>query len=500
VSALTDLKRVVEDFTAEQLSGYMPRIAKHEKLIRDPVIGFGVLQPHEVPIVDSPLIQRLRRIRQTALCYQVYPGANHTRFEHSMGVAHRAQQMADALNAHATGTVPPERVIELRLAGILHDVGHGPFSHLSESIFSQQYAPQLEAIGLEDARFYKKGLGEVLSSLIVTSGPFREFADKVFSSHGVRVDLDRISSWFVGTATAPEDQYLADIISGPFDADKLDYFERDCYYTGIRAEIDIQRILAVLGVREREGRHRLVVRRAGVHHLEQIIFNKLLLFSSVYHHHKIRALECATRAVFRRIWRDPHAIGNAALRFPNIGSLLSVTDEEFWTLAMMETELQPLVAPVARRRDPPMRVLALSLPTIDQDGWPANDGRRIKYQELAFHPEWQRTVGDTIQGMLDKADQDHPYGVWFDMPKSPPVSDEAKKTWVDQGDELVPLTAYFPGDEWVATYSDNKLTAHVFFDPPEDARRRVAVHARAFLRESYGLVCKPVAEEMCFKE
>lgn len=140
------------------------------------------------------------------------------------------------------------------------------------------------------------------------------------------------------------------------------------------------------------------------------------------------------------------------------------------------------------------------MPTIDQGAWPLDDARRYQYQDLALHSERQRHVGDTIQAMLEADDQSYPFGVWFDMPKSPPVSDDAKRTWVDRGDELVPLTSFFPSDEWVASYTDNKLTAHVFFDPPQEPRRRVATAARMYLQKTYGLVCKDVAEEMCFKD
>jgi HD superfamily phosphohydrolase len=105
--------------------------------IRDPIHGFIELTPREVDIVDSQVFQRLRRIKQLAFTYLVYPGALHTRFEHSLGVCHIASKMADKL-----GCDESEKEI-VRLASLVHDLGHGPFSHLSEYVLSM-YAPEEE--------------------------------------------------------------------------------------------------------------------------------------------------------------------------------------------------------------------------------------------------------------------------------------------------------------------------------------------------------------------
>ena len=247
MGASDSIREDVNRVCAGILDGYKPRLRCPRKIVRDPVVGFEYLEPHEIPIIDSPIFQRLRRIRQTALAYQVYPTANHTRFEHCLGVAHREMQMVDALNQKRPGFVSEQKALELRFAGLLHDVGHGPFSHLSETIFGQQFEWQLKALATEDPRFVKKGLGEVLSYFIVTSDAFRALAGSVFEACGVTIDLDTVAGYFIGAAPTDNDQFLAEIISGSCDADKLDYFERDCYYTGIRAEIDTDRILAVSG-------------------------------------------------------------------------------------------------------------------------------------------------------------------------------------------------------------------------------------------------------------
>ena len=99
--------------------------------IRDPIHGFIYREPHEQEIVDSSTFQRLRRLRQLALANLVYPGANHTRFDHSLGAFHVAGRLAQRFGLDATET----RLI--RLAALLHDIGHAPFSHVSEPILKK---------------------------------------------------------------------------------------------------------------------------------------------------------------------------------------------------------------------------------------------------------------------------------------------------------------------------------------------------------------------------
>jgi hypothetical protein len=112
--------------------------------IRDPIYGFIEPNKDEWKILDSPLLQRLRRIRQLALAYLVYPGALHTRFDHSLGVYYLSSRMADKL---LTEREEREKIPIIKMATLLHDVGHGPFSHVSESIldlyFDQHQSSEL---------------------------------------------------------------------------------------------------------------------------------------------------------------------------------------------------------------------------------------------------------------------------------------------------------------------------------------------------------------------
>ncbi|MDX1441887.1 MAG: HD domain-containing protein, partial [Nitrosopumilaceae archaeon] len=104
--------------------------------IIDPIHDFIRVNNHELQIIDNPIFQRLRRIRQLSGAHLTYPAAQHTRFEHSLGVMHIASQAGLAL--HEKGLLKKSDIAVLRLAGLLHDIGHGPFSHLFEEIIQQK--------------------------------------------------------------------------------------------------------------------------------------------------------------------------------------------------------------------------------------------------------------------------------------------------------------------------------------------------------------------------
>jgi len=332
--ALNILRNEVDYWVNETLPKDYPNrpltLITSDKVIREAVSGYQVLKPWEYLIIDSPIVQRLRYVHQTALSYLVYPTANHTRFDHSLGVAHVASEVSKQQGFE------PDKIYELRLAALLHDVGQCLFSHLSESIMEYKFSNLYKA-AKKSQEFSGRDLhlSEILSYLIIQSPRFDRLLRNVVGHYRPGVDVGRISKLVIGKA--PDDfAYLSDVISGPFDADKCDYLVRDCYFCGIRADIDVPRVIISTTILDRSRfkvenypRKNLVMRRAGAPNLEQIIFNKMLLFPAVYHHHKIRAIECMIRSIFETIWEDPDAIIDEELRFMRLRDFLKVSEHAF---------------------------------------------------------------------------------------------------------------------------------------------------------------------------
>jgi len=228
--------------------------------IIDPIHDFIRVYDHELEIIDNPIFQRLRRIRQLSGAHLTYPAAQHTRFEHSLGVMHIASQAGQALKEKEI--LKSDDIEILRLAGLLHDIGHGPFSHLFEEIIQQK------KISHED--FGK--------NLILKS----EIGDTL-SKNGY--DKRSITKIAFGDSKY---QYLNEIVSGTLSADMMDYLLRDGYFTGAEhAKIDHKRLTQSLDVHKKK----LALERSALYSFESMMHSRYQMFKAVYFHKTVRAAE-----------------------------------------------------------------------------------------------------------------------------------------------------------------------------------------------------------------
>ncbi len=242
----------------------------HMREIRDPVHGFIYRNIREEEIINTGIFQRLRRIKQLALASLVYPGALHTRFEHSLGVMHLASKLCNQLLENRDS----EEQRWVRLAALLHDIGHGPFSHVSESVLDICYdKDKIKPKATEK-------IHEILACSLIRYSP--ELSRLISDD-----DRERIIGLLSGTWG---DRILKDIVSGPLDADKLDYLLRDSYYCGVKYGIyDLDRLLSTfeqLDLKDGED-FTIAVSGDGIHSLEQFILAKYYMTTQVYRH-KIR--------------------------------------------------------------------------------------------------------------------------------------------------------------------------------------------------------------------
>jgi len=219
------------------------------KIIKDPVHGYVEVEEFALALLDSPALQRLRYIKQLGFSYLVYPGANHTRFEHSLGTMF----LADVV-CRRFGLSESERTLVVA-AALLHDIGHGPFSHASEPLmeeFLHRTHDDIEII-VEDK------VGSQLRSL--------------------DIDPDELCAIVKGKHP------LSEIIHGDLDVDRMDYLLRDAYYTGAPyGSVDAQRLIRHL-IQTPEG---TVLDENGVNAAESLLIARTLMRPSVYYHHVSR--------------------------------------------------------------------------------------------------------------------------------------------------------------------------------------------------------------------
>ena len=261
----------ISSFVKEYLDIIDDEKVKSLKIIADPLIGYIHLNSMEVAIIDTPLFQRLRNISQLGLAYMVYPSLNYSRFEHSLGVLGHLNkiiiQIIDNYNKknddNHLENIVKKNEHSLRLAALLHDIGHCLFSHCSERVMSNllgvkitssiSYPSADSIITIFRNHFNKEiPLAEILTISIIGTKEFADFIIKldILKNKETYEVLENCCRFILGLPAKgkPDTLFLAQLISSGFDVDKVDYMLREQHYTGIKLEIDLDRIMGKLNV------------------------------------------------------------------------------------------------------------------------------------------------------------------------------------------------------------------------------------------------------------
>ena len=251
------------------------RMARGEKIIHDPVHGGVRLSGLVLDLIDTPELQRLRGIRQLGLAYIAFPGGNHSRFEHSLGVAHLVQRFTRETE------FPSEELDLLSAAAILHDIGHPPYSHTLEYLMIEYLGKNHAELACDMVQGELSVSAEeelkTLRSLHVRT------AAEVLEKHGI--DAREVASLLIGKHRRP---YLGQLIQSEVDLDQMDFLMRDAHFTGVAlGMVDIDRLMRTLVVH----RGRLAILDKGVEAVEGLLTARGLMYSSVYFHRTVRVAE-----------------------------------------------------------------------------------------------------------------------------------------------------------------------------------------------------------------
>jgi len=445
------LLKDIEEYMSHITESIEPKKVDRPKIIYDAVFGTHELTELEVNIIDLPLVQRLRGIHQTGLASFVFPSATHTRFEHSLGVSIIANKMGVSLK----DKIERSDVYEMRLAGLLHDIGHGPFSHLCDEIFFQ--LDDVKEVQNADSRFSPSKPHEMIGYFMLNSSSFKDyFEDKLNSIYSTsNFSLQNISEMIIGSMEDSFNfQYKSDVINGPFDSDKLDYLVRDAYFTGIKLAIDIDRILATQILEERPGhRKRIIGGMGGVHVLEQVLFSKMLLFPSIYHHHKVRSSDCMIKSIFEIINDNELEINN--LKFEKVSNFLLIDDNFFLS---EKGKPDPVANQIIKNKKRQLlkRALVISRNTLKTEDNFEN------LLELVDEPQELREIAKEIAEHPDIKGKCEYYDIWIDVPRSPRFPEPSQYLVKLTEDVYKPLSDFFPISEWSNSYEINKWKGFVF--------------------------------------
>jgi len=286
--------------------------------IKDPVHGYVYITEAEKEVIDSFPVQRLHRLRQLAGAEYVYPGANHTRFEHSIGVMHLAGILAE--NPHLSQLLSEEEIQKVRIAALLHDVGHGPFSHIFEHLLE---------------KFLNK-THEDINVWIVQKSELRDVLK------GLGYDPDELAKLSVGWLHKPGRAFMDQIIRSAVDVDKLDFVVRDTYHTGAEyGYVDIFRLIHMLDVLDEN----LAVDLGALSALESFILARIESFKSIYFHRVGRAVQIMLATAMEEAKDE---LGLVDFKSPE--DYLALDDYTVWTMLKGCKKSKGIIENLERRK------------------------------------------------------------------------------------------------------------------------------------------------------
>jgi len=284
--------------------------------VKDPIYGYIRLTEVEKNIIDTLAVQRLRRIRQLAGAEYVYPAANHTRFEHVLGAMYLAGVVAENLPVDLSS----EEKQKIRLAALLHDVGHAPFSHLFE--------PML-------LRFLHRN-HEDMSSWIIADSSLTD----VIRAQGY--DPKELSNLAVGKQATADKRFFGQIISSSFDVDKMDFVVRDSYHTGAGyGSVDVFRLIYTMDILDGN----LAVDITALPTLESLILARLESFRAIYFHRACRAVQMMLLRALD-FAKDDLEI----LRINNPDQYLEWDDYSVWSKLIQHPQSREILRDLSQRR------------------------------------------------------------------------------------------------------------------------------------------------------
>jgi HD superfamily phosphohydrolase len=358
--------------------------------------------------------------------------------------------------------------LEARLAALLHDVGHGPFSHSSEVFYSRfrefddirQEKPDL---------FAEASASEILTYLMITSKPFRKLWEDVCNLYKgqhkdlLSVSLDRLASMIVGSdyLVGEQGRCYRQIINGPFDADKLDYLARDGYFTGLQIAVDVERLLHTVTVIAQGSSRELGVVLSGASILEQVLFGKTQLFVTLYHHHKVRAAHRTLLRLLETMKSDNYRPGGHDLADCVSYLLLDDYDLLCEPSSGSSGDVKDCIRAI-KERDLPRRALVLSPHCFKDDKSKTTfgnfDGNDISAIEQGVEASFKNKSG--------------PGWVMVDVPESPRLQQVGQALVDLGGGNVVPMSDVFPAAAWSSAYQAFRRLAYVFawnYDPQKVA-------------------------------
>ncbi|CAM3958323.1 HD domain-containing protein [Cohnella lubricantis] len=430
----------------------MQRQLQEEKVFKDPV--HHSVYVHDMTIwklINTPEFQRLRRIRQLGTTYLTFHGAEHSRFSHSLGVYEITRKIINQFERNGYKDWPQEEKLVSLCASLLHDVGHGPFSHAIEHVFQTDHEKWTCDIVLGDTS---------INRVLREAG--EEFPDKVASV--IRKTYDK--------------PIVVSLVSSQMDADRMDYLLRDAYFTGVNyGSFDLDRLLRVM----RPHKDAIVVKESGMHAVEAYLMARYQMYWQVYFHPVTRSSDMLLRQIFRRAGELYQSGYRFAFLLPQLAQLFErkMTVDAYLSLddSIVQTafnqwirESDELLSDLCRRFLHRQLYKYITVESIDEAFL---NGLREEWLAIGLNPEYHLEVDTPI---------DLPYDV-YKPGTAPDAKDKPPILILDEKDRVSEISARSDIIKSIAGLHQGK---YAIYYPEEELRER-ASRLKPSTRELFGL-------------
>jgi uncharacterized protein len=422
---------------------------QEEKVFKDPVHHSIYVQDLTIwKLINTPEFQRLRRIRQLGTSYLTFHGAEHSRFSHSLGVYEITRKIISQFERNGYDDWPQEEKLLSLCASLLHDVGHGPFSHSLEQIFRTDHEEFTCEVILGDT-----GVNRVLREV----DP--QFPAKVASV--IRKKYEK--------------PIVVSLVSSQLDADRMDYLLRDAFFTGVNyGTFDLDRILRVL----RPYKGKIVVKESGMHAVEDYLMSRYQMYWQVYFHPVTRSSEIVLRQIFRRAGELHREEYDFAFMLPPIRELLEgmITLRQYLKLdeALVQTtfgqwseEKDELLSDLCRRF---LNRQLYKYAPLEQEDKLWLEEIRHEWERIGLHPDYHMEVDTPMDSPYDV----YKPGALPDGKEKPPIlllDEQEQLTEISVKSDIIQSIAGLHRGKYYIYFPLEKVLPHAHQLSPETRKK-----------------------------
>ena len=476
MSLKEEIERFMEENIPKPTGDY-----SNEVTIRDSIHLTTTLFDYERNIIDTSFFQRLRIISQMGVVNYVYPGAMHSRFAHSIGVVNTAGRILEYLQKLYPRIIDDRTIRNVRLSALLHDTGHGPYSHLTEILMSN-----FKDIKNEQNKdlFIGSAPHEIIAWYMVNSDVMNEFLNSLMLKYNIVFDIDEIANYIIGQSRNPSStRFIAEIINGAFDADKMDYMPRDAYSIGIKSPFESElliRSLRIVVIGPDDDKSRIIgISEDGIDNILDLAYHRLKIARIIYDPN-VRAAEKMILEIFNYAIETGIPINNILLKSPV--DLLRITENDL--LNIHDTgngKIDQIIKGISTHKLYKPSLVINNKTIVSRD----EDDKLSYYNFIKMSESNEQLLKIRLLISQEIGQECSEFDILIDIPHPISMRFLSNIYVLEKDGTVIPLDKIFPYDNWLMLYLQSIWKGYIFSSP--EYSDKVAEVSKKVLKELFGL-------------